>query len=286
MNLLGRLLIILIFIGSIVFMSFSVVLYATHTNWRERANNLQKQLDDKNKEFAALKSLKDSMETALKLEYNRQANSVVALTEKVRQLTQDSAEAKDKVTELQADLAAQTAAVHASHETAEGLRKRLDGQSKELLKAQSDWVDMSTQLTNKIDEAHSLALQVTNYRSVTSQLAKDYTDAIEVLRKHGLSADPALYTQVPPAGIHGMVTEVRPRGVVEISIGADSGLVKGHQLDVVRNRDGRSSYVGKVEITKTEPDRAVASVMPEFRRGVVQRDDEVMYIEVNELTPH
>jgi hypothetical protein len=40
------------------------------------------------------------------------------------------------------------------------------------------------------------------------------------------------------------------------------------------------------EITETAPDRAVARVMPEFRRGVVQRDDEVTYIEVNELVVH
>jgi len=267
-------------------MSFAVVLYATHTNWRVRAVNMEKERDEKSKKLTELENQKNNMETALKLENTLQVNSVIALTERVRQLTQDCEEAKDKVTELRADLAAQTAAVQASHETAEGLRKRLDGQSEALLVSQNEWMDMSTQLSKKIDEAHSLAIQVTTYQSVASQLAKDYADAIEVLRKHGLSSDPALYTKMPPAGIRGMVTEVRPRGIIEISIGSDSGLVKGHQLDVIRDRDGRSSYVGKIEITETAPDRAVASVLPAFRRGVVQRDDEVIYIEVNELTAH
>jgi hypothetical protein len=168
----------------------------------------------------------------------------------------------------------------------ERLRVRYDGASKALFDAQNDWVKMSTELVKKIDEAHSLALQVTTYQTVSSQLAKDYRDAVEVLKKHGLAADPDLYSGQPPAGIHGIVTEIRPRGIIEISVGADSGLIKGHRLDVVRNRDGRGSYIGKIEITETASDRAVARVLPEFRRGTVQRDDEVQYVDVNELTAH
>lgn len=286
MNLLGRLLIVLILVGSIVFMSFAVVLYATHTNWKKRADDLQSQLTAKNDEFNKLQSAKSSMESALKLEGTRQADRVSSLSEKVRQLTGDNEQANNELAQLKEQLATQTAAVQASHETAEKLRGRLDGASKAQFDAQNQWVDMSTQLTKKIDEVHSLALQVTTYQSVCAGLAKDYADAVEVLRKHGLSADPALYTSRPPDGIRGVVTEVRPKGIVEVSVGSDSGLVKGHQLDVIRNLEGRSSYVGKIEITDTSPDRAVARVMPEFRRGVVQRDDEITYIDVSELTAH
>ena len=286
MNLLGKLLIVLILIGSIVFMSFSVVLYATHTNWRDRAITLKDDLDKKTADFNELQRLKDSMEAALKLEITRQGESIVAFRDKVQQLTRDWEEAKSEVTQLQEALALQVAAVQASQETTERLRVRLDGQSKALADAQNDWVDMSTQLAKKIDEAHSLALQLATYQTTAAQLAQDYADAMEVLRKHGLVPDPALYTRKPPSGIRGLVTEVRPRGVIEISVGSDSGLVRGHQLDVIRHLDGRSSYVGKIEITETAPDRAVANVMPEFRRGIVQRGDEITYIEITELTAH
>ena len=286
MNLLGKLLIVLILIGSIVFMSFSVVLYATHTNWRERANKLELDLKKKTDDFNELQRLKDSMEEALKREIARQGESITAFREKVRQLTTDCDEARGEVVALNEKLALQVAAVQASQETTERLRVRLDGASKALADAQNDWVDMSTDLAKKIDEAHSLALQLATYQSVCAQLAQDYADAMEVLRKHGLVPDPALYSPRPPSGIRGSVTEVRPRGVIEISVGSDSGLVKGHQLDVIRHLDGRSSYVGKVEVTMTAPDRAVAVVMPEFRRGIVQRGDEITYIEITELTAH
>ena len=284
MNLLGRLLIVLILIGSIIFMSFAVVLYATHTNWKEQANTLEQKLKTKTDEYNELQKSKETMETALRLEIKRQTDRGVALTEKVRQLTDDNTQAQKNITELNVQLAERIKTAELSLNELNALRTRLDGISKALFDSQNEWVDMSTQLTKKIDEAHGLALQLATYQSVCAQLAEDYKKAVEVLRKHGLSPDPELYASRPPAGIHGTVTEVRPRGIVELSIGSDSGLVKGHQLDVVRNRGGSSSYIGKVEITETAPDRAVARFMPEFSRGIVQRDDEVTYIEVNEIT--
>jgi hypothetical protein len=286
MNLLGKLLIVLIFIGSIGLASFTVVVYATHTNWKVRADKLDQSLKEKTQELTKLQSVKDAMEAALKLEVKRQQDSVLALTGKVRQLSQDYDESRGELAGLKEELAQQVAAVKDSHETAERLRLRYDGQSKALLESTNQWMAMSTELIKKSDEAHTLAVQLTTYQSTAAQLAKDYRDAMEVLRLHDLSPDPALYSKRPPIGIQGTVTEVRPRGNVEISIGADSGLVKGHQLDVVRNVDGRSVYIGKIEIVNTAADRAVAQVMPEFRKGVVQRGDEVTYIEVNELVAH
>ena len=286
MNLLGKLLIVLIFIGSIGLASFSVALYVTHTNWRERSEKLEQDLKGKVQELAHSQKQKADMEAALKLENERRRESIQALTEKVDLLTQDCLAANEEKAKLKEELAVHVAAVQASHDTAERLRERYDGASKALLDSQNDWVEMSTELIKKTDEAHGLAIQVAHYQATATQLAQDYRDAVEVLRIHGWTPDPALYTKHPPVGIQGTVTEVRPGGVVELSVGSDSGLVKGHQLDVVRNREGRGSYVGKVEIVSAIADRAVAKVMPEFRRGVVQLGDEVMFIEVNELVAH
>ena len=286
MNLLGRLFIVLIFIGSVMFMAMSIALYATHTNWRERANDLNQKLTQTQELAEKLQRQKDAMESALTLEIKSQANLNVAMATRVRQLVQDNDEAKENLADLRKQLDEQVATVASVSNETEMLRIRLDGANRALLDSQNEWMDMSTQLVRKMDEAHGLAIQVANYQTVSSQLAKDYRDAVEVLRKLGVTADLTLYASQPPAGIRGTVTEVRPRGVIEISIGSDSGIATGHQLDIVRNRGERSSYIGKVEVTNVLADRAVARVMPEFRRGVVQRDDEVTYIDVNELVAH
>jgi len=283
MNLLGRLFIVLIFIGSVMFMAMSIALYATHTNWRTHANDLNQRLTQRTQDLAELQRQKDAMEAALTLEIRRQANNNVALATRVRQLTQDNEDARDDLADLRQQLDAQVAAVASvSNETAL-LRARLDGANEALFNSQNEWAAMSTELLRKYDEAHGLAIQVANYQTVSWRLAQDYRDAVEVLRRLGVTADLALLASQPPAGIRGSVTEVRPGGVVEISIGSDSGLARGHHLDIVRNRDGRSSYIGKIEITNVAADRAVGRVMPEFRRGVVQRDDEVTFIDVHEF---
>lgn len=284
MNSLVKLFIVLIFVASVMFMSMSVVVYSTHTNWREQSKKLDEQLKAKTGELAALKKSKADMETLLQNEVKAEKDRNVQLSEKIAQIDQDNQKLTADIAELEKKRTEEVEAVKVAEETTNKLRERYDAASKALLKAQNDWAEMSSELTAKIDESHSLALQLTTYQSVTSQLSKDYRDAVEVLKKHGLTAAPELYSTVPPAGIQGVVTEVRPKGLIQLSIGADSGLVKGQQLDVVRSLEGRSSYVGKVEIIETASDSSVAKVLPEFRRGTVQVNDEVKYIDINELT--
>jgi hypothetical protein len=284
MNTLGKLFIVLIFVMSIMFMSFSVVLYATHTNWKNQTEEKKIALDKVTSELNALKKQKADMETALNLEIQRKEKVIASLTTKASEITDENNKFRDDLAKLEEQVAQQVVAVQKSHEDTEKLRERLDGKSKALWDAQQDWAKMATELIQKTDEAHTLALQVSTYQSVGAKLASDYRDAVEVLKKHGLKPSPDLYSGIPPKDIRGLVTEVRPKGMIEISVGADAGLVKGHRLDVVRHLEGRSSYIGKIEIIKTEADRSAAVILPEFRRGTVQRDDSVEYIDVNELS--
>ena len=45
MTLLGKIFTVLIMVMSVVFMSFSIVVYATHTNWKSEAEALKTNLD-------------------------------------------------------------------------------------------------------------------------------------------------------------------------------------------------------------------------------------------------
>ena len=280
MNLLGRLFIVLIFIGSIMLMSWSIALYATHTNWKARSDKLQEELTALTQRHTALQAEKNAMESAMTLEIGSQALRNVALQERVDLLVQENQDTRDRLAVLRGERDAQTALVDRVSEETKELREKLEIANASLLAAQYEWVEMSTELVKNMDQSQSLAIQNENLRAIGRQLAKDFSDVVEVLRANGWSGDPALYASQPPAGIRGTVTEIRPGGFIEISIGRDSGLVRGHQLDVVRHRGERSSYIGKIEITEVAVDRAVARIMPEFRRGVVQRDDEVTYIDV------
>lgn len=265
-------------------MSFSVIIYATHTNWKKRSEDVSVLLKESETQKKQLADARDDMAREFNEELSKRRAIIANLETKVEEISKENKQYKEELTELNNVKEENIASVKLSHESMQSLRAEVDGLRKDLRKAQEDWAKLNTELVAKTDEAHDLALQLTTYRSVGEKLLQDYRDAVDVLKKHGLVPRPELYTGIPPKGIQGIVTEVRPKGWVEISIGEDSGLVRGHELDVVRNLDGRSSYIGKIKVERTEADRAAATIMPEFRRGTVQRGDSVEFINTAELT--
>jgi hypothetical protein len=75
--------------------------------------------------------------------------------------------------------------------------------------------------------------------------------------------------------VEGLITAVQGGGLVEISIGADSGVQKGHRLDVFRVAPSGNKYVGRLEVLKTAPDKAVCKIIPSFQQSEVQKGDRV-----------
>jgi peptidoglycan hydrolase CwlO-like protein len=284
MNLIGKIFVILILIMSLVFMGFAVTIYATHTNWKERAAKLDSDLKEAQKKVQQITQEKDERLKELNEEISRRVAELGKLQSKVDGLTNENKRFQDELTELNANKEQAISAVKLSHESQANLRAEVDGLRKVLRKSQEDWAELYSTYVAKTDEAHDLALKLATYRSVGERLSKDYRDALDVLKKHNLKPVPEMYSGIPPKGVNGLVTEVRPNGWIEISLGEDSGIMKGHRLDIVRNRDGRSSYIGKIEVVRTAPDRAAALILPEFRRGTVQRDDRVEYIDINEFS--
>jgi len=106
---------------------------------------------------------------------------------------------------------------------------------------------------------------------------KEYNDGLlvqngkmaKVMRRFEITVDTPLDNR--PPRVDGYVTAVSDKNLIEISIGSDDGLRKHHFMEVYR----KNSYVGRVEIVKVEPDRAVAKIIPEFRRGIIKKGDRV-----------
>jgi hypothetical protein len=80
---------------------------------------------------------------------------------------------------------------------------------------------------------------------------------------------------VPPK-VEGRVLASRSNGLVEISVGSDDGLMKGHEAFIYRNQGGESKFVAKIEIVQTTPDRSVGKVIPSYKKSPILRDDNVV----------
>ena len=95
----------------------------------------------------------------------------------------------------------------------------------------------------------------------------------QVLRKFGLDKNKD-YSNVPPK-VDGIITATAGRRPGRNLDRLRQGLIKGHQLEVYRIGGGQSTYVGRIEVVRTEPDRAVCKIDPKFQNSNMMVGDRV-----------
>ncbi len=282
MNLVGKIFTVLIFVMSLVFMAFAVMNYATFTNYKLLVDNPTKTVEHDlgltQQLTNAKKTLQD--ETQKNLEVNGELQRELAekrqalgtLEEKNQQLREKHLEDRKlidtKTTEAQQAVA--TLAATLSEMT--GLRKD-NAQLETNLKAAHEELDAKTkQVFNLTTDWHNAADELAQLKERNVQLAADFAKAQEALRWFGINYKSDYKAKQPPHPLEGVVLDVRQQNLVEISIGADDGLRKGHKLEVMRTGGG---YVGRIEVTQTTPSSAVCRVIPDMLRSPMQRGDRV-----------
>ena len=284
MNLVGKIFIVLIFVMSLVWMGFSVAVYATHQNWMNVVENpeataavplgLRYQVQKQKDANTELKDKLDKTSEQLAAEKAAKRQALTKLeTEKAELERQRDEQQKEIATLVQSETDA-VAALQATQEAEKALRDDVVALRDEIKKAQEDRDTYFDQVVTLTDQLHQGANEYRTLRSRVDTLAADLAKANEVLRKHGLEPEPTLYTGVPPI-VDGVVMSAGENGMVEISIGRDDGLMKGHKLEVVRQAGGVSTYLGRVEVMETAPDKSVCKILPEFLQRPIQRNDRV-----------
>jgi hypothetical protein len=269
MTLVGKIFTMLILIMSIIFMAFAMMVFATHRNWKIAAQGLQKDLAAAN---TALKDAKDALEREKMDLAREQAARKAALAALQVRVTTSEGRLAAKEKEL-SDL---TAAHSQATETAKVAQDRLAALEKETgdlrntLRTERQKLDKMflsvVDLTDKLNQAESLRQ---NLEEVNKQAAQEMSRMKMVLDRNGLTPD-SLVAHIPPK-VDGIVLDANDKDLIEISIGADDGLKVGHTLDVYRG----NTYLGRIVIKKTNPDRAVGQVKKELQRGQIKRGDRV-----------
>ena len=295
MNLVGKIFVVLIFVMAVLWMGFSVAVYATHKNWREVVENpeakegkplgLKPQLERQKEHNEELKNQVDKLTRELDAQKAARRQALNKLEAEKRNL-EDQRDRQDA--QLATAVEAQNDALAELKRTQEkeaSLRLEIAGGTapdgtqvvglrEEIRQAQADRDQAVDVLAKQTEQLHQARNEVQSLRERLATLTEDYGKAKEVLDKHGLKPEPALYEPIPP-DVEGKVVEVGTAGLIEISIGSDDGLRKGHVLHVVRQGGGVNNYVGRVEVTQTEPDKAVCKILPEFLQRPIEREDSV-----------
>jgi len=279
MNLVGKILTALIALCSLVFMSFALAVYATHTNWRDEVMNpetgLQAQLKKEQDAKKELQNQKDRLEAELAAEKKAARDAKASLETEKKILSEENANARKALSEVQERERKAVAAMQATQSTTTSAIAERDELRKNLLEARKQRDDEFKKVVELTDTLHQTANELKSLQDKHRVLAQDLRKYKDLLAMQGLTGDiDALLQKVPPA-VDGTVLTNSGTGLIEISLGADAGLHKGHRLEAYRLGADGARYLGRVEVVETAPDRAVCRIVPEFQKGIIQKGDHV-----------
>ena len=286
MHFVGKILVVLLLVLSVLFLSFAAVVYNTHMSWRAAYDKQKLAAEKSNKEktdaLAEADRAKNEWQTQ-KVALETRAGEIEATNKglqadlaQIKKQRDENAIAQKAAAE-QAEIAQQEAM--ARRDEADVLRKLNHDQAGKL----NENLETITKLE---DQVHNSGLSLGLAVAKNKDLVGKVSILQQALEANGITAD---VTELagrasPPPRIDGVILDSRPpqrqgaSELVEISLGSDDGLKKGHEMSIYRvglNGVKQPKFLGKIVIVKTEPDKAVGQVIESSRNGVIQKGDNV-----------
>jgi hypothetical protein len=275
MNLVGKIFVVLIFVMSLVFMTMATMIYATHRNWREvvllpreqvvpgKEIGLKFQLDEAKVKNDGFKNELDKVTRERDAEKNARIDAVAKLENELKVRTKERNDRDRDLaalvqSERNAVALAKTAVDEAARKAKESAGLRTD-----VLQAQKDRDANFTEVQRLLDELNQAVNDRVQLQNRLTTLAQDLAKAKEALRYYDINENSDYKAKAPPR-VDGVILSTPGAGLVEISLGSDDGLRKGHQLEVYRISGGASTYVGRIEVVKTAPNLSVCKLAPNF----------------------
>lgn len=287
MNLVGKIFVVLIFVMSLVFMGLAMAVYATHRNWREvviltpeaarggQEVGLKYQLSEEKKSNEELRSRIETIQEDVATEREAKTQSLTKLQAERNELLKERRDLEAGYAALEKEKREAVAATNATQKNATSFRAERDDLRTQFIQAQQDRDKHFKEIVRLTDELN----QVVNEKELLRKRAEDVTRDLAKYKELALwmdapSPDSDYKSKIPPR-VDGVVLAVKDGGLVEISIGSDQGLKKGHRLEIYRISGGSSVYVGRVEVVKTSPARSVCKIDPKFQNSHVMEGDRV-----------
>jgi len=278
MSFLGKMLVVMHLVLSVIFMAFAGAVYTSQANWRAAHANMKKQLEQ-----AQQKAQSDlaAMQTELDQVKQKQAqleNDKTMLEGQVTGLKDDNTrlDADNKQLKVEIDTL-RTSAQLASQEAEE--RKE---ESKVQRARNADLNASRTATVGELNEANdkifSYELQLAQLKEKHEKVLKDNSIMRSYLASKDLPIDTRVMTvqSAPPPPLEGKILEARRetkgnRVYVEVSLGQDDGLVAGHTMTVYKG----DKYKGKIRLEDVRPDKSVGVVVETAPNSKIEKDDNV-----------
>lgn len=270
MNLIGKILTGLILVMSVGFFFISIMLGATHRNWKEAATQYKNEADQFQRVAEEAKSRGGQKDLVLARERVARQMHTAQLESRLR-IAEENAREKER--SWRAEQARST-------EIGEALKlaeRRLERKDEEVQNLKEDKRQLSADVADKFALVQNLTNRIYEISNELEELKKSNSDLsstvaqkTRVMKAYGLSDTQTTDHIVPK--VSGRVTRVgQDNKLIAIGLGSDDGLRVGHEMDVFRD----DRYIGKVRITRTDYNVSVAEVIRELMQDIVREGDNV-----------
>jgi hypothetical protein len=284
MSFVGKMLIVLQVVLSVVFMAFAGAVYTAQTSWKDKAKSSEDQVAQLQTTINDNRATAERQVNELTQQRDAATGRAEAAEGKFAQLEAQFRNELQKNNRLELELKAQTGLADAKSNEAsfrdeEAQRQRVAYQT---LRTQLN--EMAAQNRSLEDALFAERLERQAIAERHDNLLAENGDLKKILRLNDLSADSSAYASLaePPPPVDGLVVATKKDKTnrtefVEVSIGSDDGLSMNHELDVFRAAasGGRTQYLGRIRIVYLTPDRAVGRVIETAKNGIIERGDNV-----------
>jgi uncharacterized phage infection (PIP) family protein YhgE len=281
MSTVGKVLVVAQIAFSVLLMAFAAGVSSVQTNWKQKEQTAQKELkktkDDLTKaqeDIQKVRTAQAASEKKLKDAADKASGEAAASQTRVKQLNAQLTQARTELanTRAEADIAGQEA--RARRDEAVSLREI----NNQLHQSRDELITLNREQADKIvnlDQSNKAYVEKHN------KLLSQYATLEKFIRIKGFDSDPKELAglQEPPPVVEGAVLTTKKGNrngseLVEISLGSDVGLAKGHKLYVWRG-EGKGKYLGTIRLDMVDYRTAVGVVIQSSKSGEIQRGDHV-----------
>ena len=268
MTLLGKIFTVMILIMSVMFGAVSIVVYATHTNWKDKSVILAKEVEDREGILTEVRKSLANQKERLEREQAARRFSLAAMQIRADEYKTRQEEAEGNLRDKQAQNDKLTESLNIAEKTKAALTDEVAKLRVEIRDTQKAADDFFAQVLVLTDGNTQLEGERRRFKEKNLQLIAEVSRISSVLKSNGLDEFSNLTLVTPD--VDGIVTAVA-KDMLQISLGFDDGLREGHELDVFRG----ANFLGRIVIRKITPSSAVGEIIPKYRRGEIRKGDRV-----------
>ena len=271
MTLLGKVFIGMIAVLSVIFFAFSLMVNASHINYRDMVEDkdtgLKALLTREQAKSRELTELVQKQKDAMAIEQLARRAALSSLQTQLELLIADVSDKEKLLAENQSQLTQLIATEQLTQQELSARSKENEELRLQLVQAREDRNAQFQKFAKTYDEFLRLQGDKDTLEAQSKELARVHTAAKQIMDIMGVTPETKL--DGPPA-VNGVVTRVS-NNLVEVSIGKDDGIRIGDQLDVYRG----GAYIGRINITRSEDDKAIGEVLTTYSKGFIVKGDRV-----------